>query len=184
MKSDNVTTNPNNNSKTVIVTIVALILLGVLISVIMIATLGPDKGPNDGYHLGDTFRYDAIDITVNDIAEKKVTTDNSERWLLTITFNLKNNATEEFKFSYDSIYIKTEDKGEKYDHALLTLGDVLAHEYLMAGGSKTCTINFYVPYSITEKNYMMYFDFKFFHKIPQCKLYERANNALIKTVSN
>lgn len=177
MKSDNFTTKSDSSLKNVIITLTGLILLGVLISIIMIAVLGPDEGPNDGYHLGDTFRYDAIDIKVNAVTEKKTTTDNSERWLLTITFNLKNNATEVFKFSYDSIYIKTEDRGEKYDHALLTLGDVLAHEYIMAGGSKTFTINFYVPYSITEKNYVMYFDFKFFHKISQCKLYERANDA-------
>ena len=85
-------------------------------------------------------------------------------YLLDISLHLKNNRTKEFNFSYDNVYIKTEDRGEKYDYTSLgdtmldVYSDVFFGETIIAGASKTIHIGFYVPYTLQEKKYVMCVD--------------------------
>lgn len=153
------------------------IVVGVLIGIIAIVgfslfgifVLGPDKG----YYIGDTIKYDNVEIVVTDVSEKVYSSDSFNGYTLTVNFSMKNKNSEDFKFDLDNIYIKTEDKSEKYER-IVYLGDsVLFDETLMPGGNYNYTLSYRVPYSLKDKNYIIFFDLRYLHSISQCKLYER-----------
>ena len=81
--------------------------------------------------------------------------------------------SEDFKFDLDNIDIKTEDKSEKYER-IVYLGDsILFDETLMPGGSYNYTLSYRVPYSLKDKNYIIFFDLRYLHSISQCNLYNK-----------
>lgn len=70
----------------------------------------------ENVYIGETMQYDNIDVTVNQLTISKNENPYSDYYglyLLDISLLLKNNRTKEFNFSYDNVYIKTEDRGEK-----------------------------------------------------------------------
>ena len=153
------------------------IIVGVLIAIIAIVgfslfgifVLGPDKG----YYLGDTINYDNVEIVVTDVTDEVYQSDNFVGHKITVNFSIKNNNSEEFKFDLDDIYIKTEDGSGKYER-MVYLGDsVLFDEILIPGGSYHYTLSYRVPYSLSDKNYIIFFDLKEVHSISQCNLYSK-----------
>ena len=146
------------------------------------------------YYINETMPYEEIDITVNSLQCIKNNNPDSERYglfELTISFTLKNNKTKDFNFSFDNIYIKSADKGEKYDYTPTgeNLGDIIGDyflgEVIIAGATETYNINFYVPYSLEEKKYIMCFDWGFFSEEQEYYLYLRdGTNASYEDNSN
>jgi hypothetical protein len=153
------------------------IIIGVLIALIAIVgfslfgifVLGPDKG----YYLGDTINYDNVEIVVTNVTDEVYKSDKFVGYKITVNFSMKNKNSEEFKFDFDDIYIKTEDNSGKYER-IVYLGDsVLFDEVLIPGGSYNYTLSYLVPYSLTDKNYIIFFDLKEVHSISQCNLYSK-----------
>lgn len=160
-------------------TIIVVIIIVVAILAIIGGLTGKDttnESSNDVlFYLNETMPYDDIDITVTNIIQKPVQNEdsNSPKYLMTISFSLKNNRKKEFKFSYDNIYIKIENRGEKYEYSPESLGQALFSETLMAGGSNNYDIRFYTPYPINEQKYIMYFDWGILHAKQSYRLYNR-----------
>ncbi len=134
------------------------------------------------YYINETMPYEKIDITVNNLKCIKNNNPDSDRYglfELTISFTLKNNKTKDFDFSFDDIYIKTADKGEKYEYTPTgkSLGNIISDyflgEVIIAGATETYDILFYVPYSLEEKKYIMCFDWGFFSEEQEYYLYLR-----------
>lgn len=164
--SNNVGTQKNVG---VIIGIIIAILAIVGFSLFGIFVLGPDKG----YYIGDTIKYDNVEIVVTDVSERVYNSDEFSGYTLIINFSMKNKNSEDFKFDLDNIYIKTEDKSEKYER-IVYLGDsVIFDETLMPGGIYNYTLSYRVPYSLSEKKYSIFFDLKYLHSISQCHLYEK-----------
>ena len=156
---------------------IAGIIIGVLIAIIAIVgfslfgifVLGPDKG----YYLGDTINYDNVEIVVTDVTDEVYKNDNFVGYKITVNFSMENKNSEKFKFDLDDIYIRTEDNSGKYER-IVYLGDsVLFDEVLIPGGSYNYTLSYIVPYSLTDKNYIIFFDLKKVHSISQCNLYSK-----------
>ena len=116
------------------------------------------------YYLGETMQYDDISVTVNDVSETK----SSNTYIILVKFILKNNTTEEQSFDDDCFDIRTEDKGEKYNTQ-----QVLFYQKVIAGASEEIWLEFRTPYSLIEKNYIMYFDWGLLHKEKSYCLYKR-----------
>ena len=156
---------------------IAGIIIGVLIAIIAIVgfslfgifVLGPDKV----YYLGDTINYDNVEIVVTDVTDEVYKNDNFVGYKITVNFSMENKNSEKFKFDLDDIYIRTEDNSGKYER-IVYLGDsVLFDEVLIPGGSYNYTLSYIVPYSLTDKNYIIFFDLKKVHSISQCNLYSK-----------
>ena len=164
----------NENRKTN-VGIVVSVLIGIIaivgFSLLGIFVLGPDKGPNGGYHIGDTILYDGVEIVVNGVSEEK-NSGNFDGYKLTVQFSMKNTTNEDFKFSLDDIYIKVDSSGAKYERSA-TWDNFWDDQTLIPGGSYSFEILYKVPYSLSRENYTIFFDLRFMHSISRCKLYER-----------
>lgn len=126
-------------------------------------------GPDSGYYIGDTIKYDNVEIVVTNVSERVYNGDEFSGYILTVNFFIKNNNSEDFKFDLDDIYIKTEDKSEKYERN----GYLIFDETLIPGGRYNYTLSYLVPYSLREKKYSIFFKLKFLHSISQCHLYEK-----------
>ena len=155
----------------VIAGVVVAILAIVGFSLFGIFVLGPDKGPNGGYHIGDTISYDGIQIVVNSVSEEKYS-GKLDGYKLTVKFSMKNTTKEDFDFSLDDIYIKTESTESKYERSA-TWDNFWDNQTLIPGGKYDFEVVYKVPYSLSDENYIMFFDLRYLHSISQCKLYER-----------
>ena len=143
---------------------------------------------SSAFYVGETMDYDNIDVTVNAITGQLNENSNSDYYgllKLTVNFTCKNNSHEEFELSSSDFYIKTEDKGEKYEtysfsgeEGLFDFGDSI-----IAGATKTYDIEFYVPYMIEEgKKYVMCLDWGILHiEQEYCLYYRDGSNAITKT---
>lgn len=164
----------DKESKIVVIGIIGFLFL-VCIAFILygVFVLGPDEGPNDGYHIGDTIVYDNADIVVTAVYESPYSGEHFNGYTLRVDFSITNNGSEDFNFDLDDIYIKTEDRDEKYERVVYLDDSFLFDESIIPGGTFNYTLSYRVPYSIEQKNYIIYFDLKFLHSISQCKLYNR-----------
>lgn len=117
--------------------------------------------------------YDNVDIVVTAVYESPYSSEKFHGYTLKVDFSIKNNDSEDFNFDLDDIYIKTEDRDEKYERVVYLDGSLFFDESIIPGGTYNYTLSYHVPYSIEQKNYIIYFDLKFLHSISQCKLYSR-----------
>ena len=156
------------NKRTVVIIVAIVAALWVICSIIGILT-GDNESEDDvvvdGCYIGDTLRYEDIDITVTGITSQKNENINSDYYGLNelkVYFTYKNNGTKDFDVSTSDIHIKTEDKGEKYKCTFFSgtqnLADAIWGETIIAGAEKSYNITFYVPYSVEEKKFIMCFD--------------------------
>lgn len=156
------------HKRTVVIIVAIVAALWVIGSIIGILT-GDNESEDDvvvdGCYIGDTLRYEDIDITVTGITSQKNENVNSDYYGLNelkVYFTYKNNGTKDFDVSTSDIHIKTEDKGEKYKCTFFSgtqnLADAIWGETIIAGAEKSYNITFYVPYSVEEKKFIMCFD--------------------------
>lgn len=143
------------------------------------------------FYVSETMNYDDIDVTVNSITGELNQNTKSDYYgllKLTVNFTCKNNSNGEFELSASDFYIKTEDKGEKYDaysfsgeKGLFDFGDSI-----IAGATKIYDIEFYVSHMLEEnKKYIMYLDWGILHNEQEYKLYYRdGTNAITKADSS
>lgn len=159
--------------------------LSVLLSLIMLFSIvACDNGgagidneeKSHNFYVGETMNYDDIDVTVDSISETQysIPSTNENGYTIKVTFTLKNNKTEEFSVDDDCFDIRTEDKNEKY-----TTEQFLFYRSIIAGGQETFWLEFKVPYSMTEKNYIMYFDWGILHSEQKYFLYNRDGSSAI-----
>lgn len=178
------TNTPRNPKAIVIVFVIVVAVLGIIISNIIgnnentqsEETTNTDT--NNNFYVGETMNYDNIDVTVDSISETQysLSSNDEKGYIIKVTFTLKNNGIEEFSVDDDCFDIRTEDKNERY-----TTEQFLFHRSIIAGGQETFWLQFKVPYSMTEKNYIMYFDWGFWHNEQAYHLYNRdGTNAITK----
>lgn len=147
-----------------------------IIFILIIATMtGCSNGNSDiskNVYIGETLQYENIDITVNSISERdEIGGDYSGNKLITISLTLKNNKKKTFDFPYHDIYFKVEDSNERYK---VSYGmEYLFGDEIIAGGTKNYEMKFFTPYSYTEKNFIVVFDWGFFSPEKEYFLYMR-----------
>ena len=190
-----------------------VIILGIIIFIIAwivgLITKNNDSTPqnDNNYYVGETMSYEEIDLTVKGLKCVQNNNPNSEEYglyYITITVTYTNNTTKEFDVQTSDVYIKTADKGEKYDCSGFSgdkgLIDALLGESIIAGATKTYDISFYTAYSLEEKKYIMCFDWGFFSEEKEYYLYlsdgtnasyedkteseEEINTELVQTLTN
>ena len=176
------TNKPRNKKTIVIVFVIFLAVLGIIISNI----IGNNENTqseettntytNNNFYVGETMNYDNIDVTVDSISETQysLSSNNENGYIIKVTFTLKNNRTEEFSVDDDCFDLRTEDKNERY-----TTEQFLFYRSIIAGGQETFWLQFKVPYSMTEKNYIMYFDWGFLHTEQAYHLYNRDGTSAV-----
>lgn len=176
------TNKPRNKKTIVIVFVIVVAVLGIIISNIignsenMQSEETTNTDTNNNFYVGETMNYDNIDVTVDSISETQysLSSNNENGYIIKVTFTLKNNGTEEFSVDDDCFDLRTEDKNERY-----TTEQFLFYRSIIAGGQETFWLQFKVPYSMTEKNYIMYFDWGFLHTEQAYHLYNRDGTAAI-----
>ena len=149
-------------------TSMVLILMFAFVSIILVGcSISNDKADdtNANYYIGETMRYDNIDVTILSVSE----TSSNQNYTIKVAFKLTNNNTKEFSFNHNCFDIRTEDKNEIYNTE-----QTLFSRSLMAGGTAEYWLEFITPYSITAKNFVMYFDWGVTHKEQPYKLYKRC----------
>ena len=165
-------------------------ILSVLLSLIMLFSIVACDNEGTGiekeekshnFYVGETMSYDDIDVTVDSISETQysISSTNENGYIIKVTFTLKNNKTEEFSVDNDCFDIRTEDKNEKY-----TTEQFLFYRSIIAGGKETFWLEFKVPYSMAEKNYIMYFDWGILHSEQKYFLYNRDGSSAITNVND
>lgn len=150
------------NKSTSVVCFIGIIIF-LIVTVIILISTGNDSEKE--YYIGDTVRYEDIDITVTRITCQKNDNTSSDYYGLNeikIYFTYKNVGTKDFDVRASDINIRTESKGEIYNYtefsATQTILDAFLDETIIAGAEKTYHITFYVPYSLEETKYTMLFD--------------------------
>ncbi len=133
------------------------------------------------FYFGETMEYDDIEVTVDSLSESSysIPSTNENGYTIRVTFTLKNNKTKEFSVDDDCFDIRTEDRNEKY-----TPEQILFYRSIIAGGQGTFCLEFKVPYSMLEKNYVMYFDWGLLHTEQKYCLYNRDGSNAITNGDN
>ncbi len=167
------------------------IIVGSIIFIIgwIINLLSPDdksenkNAKDNNYYIGDTLSYKDIDLTVNNIRCIQNIDLSSEEYglyYITVSITYKNNTKKEFDVHTSDVYIKTTDKGEKYNCSGFSgdkgFIDALLGETIIAGATKHYDISFYTAYSLETKKYIMCFDWGVFSREQEYHLYLRNNN--------
>ena len=159
---------------------IGIIIFLIVIAIITIST-GNDSEKDETkieYYIGDTVRYEDIDITVTRITCQKNDNTSSDHYGLNeikIYFTYKNVGTKDFNVRASDINIRTESKGEIYNYtefsATQTIVDAFLDETIIAGTEKTYHITFFVPYSLEETKYTMLFDWGILYDEQEYHLY-------------
>lgn len=151
--------------------LLSVLLIVLVFPLFMFACSNEDDKKPKGYYLGETMSYDDIDVRVDSVTETTYYVESTKEsgYLVKVTFTLKNNKTKEFSVDDDCFDIRTEDKNQKYETE-----QILFYRSIIAGGQETYWLEFKVPYSINEKNYIMYFDWGWTHKEQAYHLYKRS----------
>jgi len=149
----------------------SILLFAIAFPLFLFGCSGGNNKDNRSYYLGETMSYDGIDVTVNSVTEKSYYVESTQEsgYLIKVTFTLKNNKNKEFSVDDDCFDIRTEEKNQIYETE-----QILFYRSIIAGGQETYWLEFKVPYSISEKNYVMYFDWGWTHKEQPYHLYKRA----------
>ena len=175
------TKKPRKKKVIVIVSIIVTVLLGCTITSAISNNESTDSEEttnieDNNFYVGETMKYDNVDVTVDSISETQYSqsSNNENGYIIKVTFTLKNNRTEEFSVSDDCFTIRTEDKNEKY-----TSEQFLFYRSIIAGGQETYSLEFKVPYSMAEKNYIMYFDWGWWYTEQAYCLYNRDGTSVI-----
>lgn len=159
---------------------IGIIIFLIVIAIITIST-GNDSEKDETkieYYIGDTVRYEDIDITVTRITCQKNDNTSSDHYGLNeikIYFTYKNVGTKDFNVRASDINIRTESKGEIYNYtefsATQTIVDAFLDETIIAGTEKPYNITFFVPYSLEETKYTMIFDWGILYDEQEYHLY-------------
>lgn len=145
----------------------------------MFSACGKNDEPK-GFYLTEKMEYDDIDVIVDSVSETtySVPSTGENGYTIKVIFTLKNNKTKEFSVDDDCFDIRTEDKNQKYKTE-----QILFYRTIIAGGQETYWLEFKVPYSMSEKNYIMYFDWGLLHKEQAYHLYYRNSTGTGETYS-
>lgn len=135
-----------------------LILLLTCVSLCFVGCFSSsDSETTTNYYIGETMLYDDIEVTVNGLSEKQITTgENAGLYELIVSVTMKNNRNKDFDLNYADTYIKTQERGQKYEISVKfseILGDII-----ISGASKNYEMKFYTPYSYKNKNFIIVFD--------------------------
>ncbi len=172
MEIDNKEQTKKKTGKQVVIALLsALLIFGIAVGIAFIIANSSDS-ENQGYYIGDVMKYENVDVLVKSVSEEDITSgEHSGQKKVVVSVTLKNNKLEDFDFPYSDIYIKTQDIGQKYEVNCglnYLLGDVI-----ISGVSKTYSMSFYTPYSISEKNFIIVFDWGWFSEEKEYHLYSR-----------
>lgn len=170
-------TKKNESSNKIFNTICAIITI-VLIIFIVVELINCTKKEEKYYNIKDVMIYDDLELVVNNVSDREYATEEFNGYLISVNFTVKNNGTSEFKLDPDRIYLKTEDRGEKYKRVIY-LGDTIFYEEVLPGGTHNYSLSYKSPYQLTEKNYVIVFDLKLLHGEVKCRLYNDANDSQI-----
>lgn len=148
-------TKKNESSNKIFNTICAIITI-VLIIFIVVELINCTKKEEKYYNIKDVMIYDDLELVVNNVSDREYATEEFNGYLISVNFTVKNNGTSEFKLDPDRIYLKTEDRGEKYKRVIY-LGDTIFYEEVLPGGTHNYSLSYKSPYQLTEKNYVIVF---------------------------
>ena len=131
-----------------------------------------DDDKKDNYYIGEILTYEKIDITINSLSEKMISSgEHAGHYQLSVFVSMTNNKSKDFNFDFSDTYIKTENKGQKYE---VSYGfDYLLGDVIISGASKEYEIHFYTPYSFKDTNFIIVFDWGILSAEAEYYLYMR-----------
>lgn len=152
--------------------------------------------PVGGYYLGEILDYKDIYVTVDKVTCELNDNPDSEYYglyRLRVYFTYTNNRTKEFEVKHSNIKLKTEDRGEKYNvvafsaYVGMNAIEQLFHtERVLAGATKSYIVDFYTPYTLNNKRFIITFDWGTWSFAEDYHLYYRdgSNYGSIKQPSS
>ena len=172
----------SKNITAIIVLIIAAIILATAITNVVDANREKKDNAKSGYYIGETMRYEDIEITVTDVTSQRVDNEYSEYNgfnEIKIYFTYKNDGKEDFTVNPSNVTIKTEDKGEVYNYTSFSASKgilgIFSSETIIAGTDKTYNITFYTPYSLQAKKFSVVFCWGILYDEQEYHLYQRTN---------